>query len=408
MFSKCGMGNIRFFVVYTLHTMAKLCQRRWLLAGLALLCLLLAVGIGPAMQAMLSSGISFSGLTLALAAPEGDSTPELVEEYASMLADVNQYCTFLSLEEEDAIEALKAGEVTAVLVLPEDFIEGIMDGTNPDVRLLVPGDRPLESLLTLWVGQSATDLLAAVQAGIYAVLDFYDAASPEGISRDQVMMRINLEYISWTLNRQDMFRTETVTATQQLPVSLHYGLTLLVYCGFTAAPLFTVIYGRSNLVFRRRLRSLGKKSGFCWLCDVTACTFLLFLLMAVPAFLLLRDSVLPVLGATLAAAVFCSIFGILCCQLTTDAAACGGLSFFLALLFTAAGGGILPPVLLPETLRNLSWLSPSSWLRMLLSTAAGFEADRRMLIAMAIVFVLMSIAGLLLCRRRVMRQEAAE
>jgi len=402
------MRNIRFTAAYIFHTLAKLCQRRWLLAGLALLCLFLAVGIGPAVQAMLSNGISFSGLTLAIAAPEGDYTPELVEEYASRLEDVNQYCTFLSMKEPEAIEAMKDGDVTAVLVLPEDFIAGILDGTNPDVRLIVPEDRPLESLLTLWVGQSATDLLAAVQAGIYATLDFHEAADPEGISRSQVMMDINLEFISWSLNRQDLFRTEKVNATQQLPVGLHYGLSLLAYCGFTAAPLFTVLYDRSNLIFRRRLRALGRKSAFCWRCDVAACTLLLFLLMAVPACLLLKGALLPVLGAALAAALFCAVFGILCCQLTTDAAACGGLSFLLALLFTAAAGGILPPVLLPETLRRLSWLSPVSWLRMLLSTAAGYEADSRILIVMVSAFVLMSIIGRLLCRRRVMRQEAAE
>ena len=357
---------------------------------------------------MLSNGVSFSGLTLAVAAPEGDSTGKMVEEYASMLEDVNQYCTFLSMNEAEAIEAMKNGEVTAVLILPEDFIAGILDGTNPDVRLLVPEDRPLESLLTLWVGQSATDLLAAVQAGIYGVLDFYSETDPDGFSYSQVMMDINMEYISWTLNRQDMFRTETVTATQTLPVGLHYGLSLLIYCGFTAAPLFTAIYTRPNLVFRRRMRSLGKKSVFCWCCDVTACTLLLFLLMAVPACLLLKTSIPSVLGMTLAAALFCAVFGILCCQLTTNTAACGGLSFFLALLFTAVGGGILPPVLLPETLRNLSWLSPSSWLRMLLSLSAGYEADGRMLAALAVSVVLMSIVGLLLCKRRVMKQEAAE
>ena len=360
------------------------------------------------MEAMLSDGISFSDLTLAVCAPEGDSTAQLIEDYAGKLEDVGRYCTFLAMEEAEAVEALQAGEVTAVLVLPEDMIEGILYGTNPDVRLLVPEDRPMESLLTLWVGQSAADLLAAVQSGVYAVLDLYDSSALTTPGRDQVMMEINLEYISWSLNRQELFRTETVSATQVLPVGLHYSLSLLVYCGFTAAPLFTVLYERSNLIFRRRLRAIGKKSFFCWRCDLTACTLLLFLLMAVPACILLKGHVPYALGVTLAAALFCAAFGILCCQLTADAAACGGLSFLLALLFTALAGGLIPPVLLPETLRNLSWLSPASWLRMLLSLAAGYEADVPMLIAMTAAFLLMSLLGWLLCRRRVMKQEAAE
>lgn len=402
------MRNIRFTAAYIFHTLAKLCQRRWLLAGLALLCLFLALGVGPAMEAALSDGISFRGLTIAVCAPEGDSTPQLIADFAGNMEDIDQYCTFLAMEENEAIEAMQDGDVTAVLVLPEGMIEGILYGTNPDVRLIVPEDRPLESLLTLWVGQSATDLLAAVQSGVYAVLDLYDSAGLTTPPRDQVTLEINMEYISRSLNRQEMFRSETVSATQVLPVGLHYGLSLLVYCGFTAAPLFTVLYERNNLIFRRRLRSIGKKSFFCWRCDTAACTLLLFLLMAAPACILLKGNILPALGLTLAAALFCAVFGILCCQLTADAAACGGLSFFLALLFTTLGGGLIPPVLLPQTLRDLSWLSPASWLRTLLSLAAGYEADPRMLIAMTAAFLLMSILGWLLCTRRVMRQEAAE
>ncbi|MBQ1280698.1 MAG: hypothetical protein IIY16_00420, partial [Oscillospiraceae bacterium] len=60
------------------------------MAGLALLCLFLPVCIGPAVNAALSSDISFSGLTLAVSAPEGDSVPELVESYAAKLSDVSQ------------------------------------------------------------------------------------------------------------------------------------------------------------------------------------------------------------------------------------------------------------------------------------------------------------------------------
>ena len=48
-----------------------------------------------------------------------------------------------------------------VLALPEGFVSGILYGENPDVELIVPAERPLESLLTLWVGQSACDILAA-------------------------------------------------------------------------------------------------------------------------------------------------------------------------------------------------------------------------------------------------------
>ena len=38
------------------------------------------------------------------------------------MEDIAQYCTIRSMDRSDALDALKRGEVTAVLELPEDFI----------------------------------------------------------------------------------------------------------------------------------------------------------------------------------------------------------------------------------------------------------------------------------------------
>lgn len=150
-------------------------------------------------------GGSFSGITLAVTAPEGDGTPQLLERYLGQLTDIRQYCTFEAMAYQDALSALESGGVTAVLVLPEDFVQGVQNGENPAVRLIVDGNHPLESMLTLWVGESASQLLAAVQSGIYAVLEQYDRHPVQGLRREDVVTQINLDYIHWTVNRRRSF-----------------------------------------------------------------------------------------------------------------------------------------------------------------------------------------------------------
>ena len=127
--------------------MVRLCQQRRLLAGLALLCLLLPLGAGRAAGHLLSRGVGFSGVTLAVTAPEGDNTPQLLEQFMGEMEDIAQYCTFTALGGDEAMDALRKGEVTAVLVLPGDFIRGVMWGDNPDLRLIVAGDRPLDRVI---------------------------------------------------------------------------------------------------------------------------------------------------------------------------------------------------------------------------------------------------------------------
>lgn len=401
------MKTIRFWGQFTLVSLGKLCQRPGLLAGLTLLCLLLPLLIGPAAESALSQGVSFSGITLAVTAPEGDNIPELLTEFMPKMTDISEYCSFVALEPDQARQALEQDEITAILVLPEDFVQGILNGTNPDVELIVSGQRPLESLLTLWVGQSASDLLAAFQSGIYAVLDLYDARPPEGLSWNAAMTGINLRYINQTLNRQDLFRTQTISATEQLPIPLHYGLSLLFYLVLSLAPLFLVVYDRSWLSAQRRLRSAGRGSIVCYLCSLSACTLVLFPMIAAGLVLLTGAALIQALGCAFVCAFFCAGFGAVCCLLTADTGTCGALSFSCSLVFLALSGGILPPVLLPKGLRSLMDLSPITWLRTWATVPMGeYDPDPVQLWALLFVSAGLILLGVLLYRRRSMRKEA--
>lgn len=401
------MKDIRFFGTYLRLTLGLLRRQRGLLAGLALLCLLLPLGAGRAAGFLLSRGADFSGVTLAVTAPEGDSVPWLLERFMGDMEDVAQYCTFVALEEGDAMDALRQGEVTAVLVLPEDFIHGVMWGINPDLRLVVAGDRPLESLLLLWVGQSAGDILAAFQSGVYAVLDLYEEAPPPGLTRDQVVLDINLRYIALAMDRTGMFRQSELSATQALPIPLHYALSLTAYFALSAAPLFVPVYSGNWLRFQRRLRGAGRSAATGYFSGV--CAGVPALLLLIFPSLLLAEGGNPVLllGAALLMALFCSLFCSLCCLAAENAAGCGLIAFGVSLLALALAGGIVPPVLLPGPVRRLSWLSPVTWLRQLAAWPAGFPADGSVWACLALSAAGMAALALRLYRRRADRQEVA-
>lgn len=394
------MKTVGYFGLFLKLTLDRLCQQRWLLAGLVLLCALLPLGAGRAAGQLLSQGVDFAGVTLAVTAPEGDETPRLLEGYMGEMEDIAQYCQFRGMTEADALEALRTGEVTAVLALPENFIQGVMDGGNPDLRLIVDGERPLESLLLLWVGQSACDILSAFQSGVYAVLDLYAQSPPPGLSRDQVVVDINLRYIRLALDRGELFQNRTVSATGILPVHLHYALALLAYLGLSAASLFLPLYSGSWMGFQRRLRAAGRGPLAGYLSGVTAGAAALFLLLA-PALLLLGEgSPLPLLGAALGMAVFCSIFCALCCLAWGSAAGCGGLSFAGALASLALAGGIVPPVLMPGALRRLTGLSPVTWLARLAAGPMGYETPPSAWIGLGLTAIGMALLSLGLYRRR--------
>ena len=400
------MKNVRFFGTYLSLTLDRLCRQRRLLAGLALLCLLLPLGAGRAAHSLLTRGVDFSGATLAVTAPEGDPVPWLLERFLGDMEDIAQYCAFVALEEGDAMDALRRGEVTAVLVLPEDFIRGVMWGTNPDLHLVVAGDRPLESLLLLWVGQDAADILSAFQSGVYAVLDLYEESPPPGLTRDQVVRDINLRYIVLAMNRTGMFRLSEVPATETLPISLHYALSLTVYFALSAAPLFVPVYSGNWLRFQRRLRGVGRSAAAGYFSGVLAGAPALLLLIFPSLLLAGEGNPVFLFGAALLMALFCALFASLCCLAAENAAGCGLIAFGVSLLSLALAGGVVPPVLLPGPVRRLSWLSPVAWLRQLAAWAMGYPADGSVWICLALSAAGMAAAAMALYRRRADCQEA--
>ncbi|MEY8401718.1 ABC transporter permease [Oscillospiraceae bacterium 44-34] len=394
------MDTLRFFGIYLNLTLGRLCQQRWLLAELALLCLLLPLGAGRAAGELLSRGVDFSPVTLAVSAPEGDQVPLQLEQFMGDMEDVAQYCRIVSMDEEAALAALARGEAAAVLDLPQDFIRGVMWGENPDLRLIVSGDRPLEALLLLWVGQSASDILSAFQSGVYAVLDLYEEAPPPGLTRDQVVFDINLRYISLALDRTGMFQTRELSATRTLPVPLHYALALLSYFALSAAPLFVPIYSGGWLRPQRRLRAAGRGVAVGYWAGVLAGALLLLPLL-LPALLLAGGGPsLPLLGAALGMALFCSVFSSVCCLVSRSAAGCGLLAFTVSLAALALAGGIVPPVLLPGPVRGLSVLSPVSWLQRLAVGAVGRPPDPSAVLCLTASGAVLAVLALSLYRRR--------
>ena len=392
------MKSIRFFIKRLLWTLGKLCRQRSLLAGLAFLCLFLPLTLGTAAQQVLSKGVDFSGIHLVITAPEGDALPQLLERYLGQMQDVRAYCTVEAMEERAALQALEDGSATAVLRLPPDFLQGILDGTNPDVQVVVGGDQPLESLLTLWVGQSLSDLLAAVQAGIYGVLEEYASSPPAGLSRDQVVQGINLKYVNWTLNRNSLFRIREISASGVLPVKEHYALCLLAYFSLALAPLFAPLYRADCMRFQRRLRAVGRSAFGGYAASVLSSALVLLFLLVPGLWVTAGRLSLPLLLTALVWALFGALFGAFCCLLTGSTAGCGVLTFLLSLLWLTLAGGILPPTLLPPVLQKLSVTSPVSWLMKLAGGAMGYDADSHVLLLGAALTVMAAVSLGLYCR----------
>lgn len=159
--------------------------------------------------------------------PREDTLAKQMVSMVSSLDSVKSMCDLQYMEREEGIRGLKSGELSAVMEVPEGLIQGIMNGTNPSVRILMPKDAWLESRIFQELTRAGAEILAASQAGIYAGNEIYRSSGREGeileLERD-----LNQIFLSYSLPREDYFQHRQVSATGDVPVPVFYGISAYV------------------------------------------------------------------------------------------------------------------------------------------------------------------------------------
>lgn len=158
---------------------------------------------------------------------------------------------FHMLEEEEAREALMAGELTAYLVVPEGFVDSVVRGENYSIKYYAAnGQAGIGTMLMHELATIISELITESQSGIYGMQsvckeygynDIYWAATNE----------INLQYIDLLLDRPHFFEVEILGVSNNLSATGYY------ICGFTI--LFFMILGINGCpIFIRKDVSLAK------------------------------------------------------------------------------------------------------------------------------------------------------
>ncbi len=158
---------------------------------------------------------------------------------------------FHMLEEEEAREALVAGELTAYLVVPDGFVDSVVRGENYSIKYYAAnGQAGIGTMLMHELAMIISELIIKSQSGIYGMQsvcreygydNIYWAATNE----------INMQYINLLLDRPQFFDVEILGVSDNLSTTAYY------ICGFTI--LFFMIFGINGCpIFIRKDMSLAK------------------------------------------------------------------------------------------------------------------------------------------------------
>lgn len=319
-------------------------------------------------------------MNVALVLPEDSESYTLTAfTFINEIDTVKEYCSFNEMDEDAAFNGLRDGSVDAIVLVPDKFIEHIMNGTNTPAKVILPKSGTTSSSpLFRELVQAGVGDLAVAQAGIYAV---DDVCVKYGIKQQiaEAELYLNETYLSYALNRTVCFKKTTLSSTGSLSLVQFYvctGITLVlilssVACLHLLAPEEQSL---SSAFTRAGIPSCAVQTSKTFgvsLIYYTIFAFLIICGLAVSAsskdfaskFRLIFTDFTPIHFLIMFLVIFTSFcLAQTILSVSSNLIANVTLLFLLTIIMSFMAGGIIPAAFLPELIQKAAGFIPVTWI----------------------------------------------
>ncbi len=299
--------------------------------------------------------------------------------YISNMNSISLALDFEEMPEEDALRALKKHDVIAVMLFPEDVVNGILYGRNDPIEIRFSDTDALSSVFLSELTRSGASMLSSAQADTYSATDLYYSVNAEAELYD-AYNDIDLMNFDYVLSREKMF-----TASETLPVFLSY---------IASAVLLFLCF--SSSAFAPALKLEDRSFYDLWFSGRFVSAAYLFIRFLANWLILFVFSLGCLIGASLlkelpfdivlsvdGASVLClllvsgviSAFALFLHQASGSAPVAVLLQLTLSVVMLFLSGGILPSAFLPSGIRRIGAFLPTTPLSSSLLTLLSGESS---------------------------------
>ncbi len=296
---------------------------------------------------------------------------------------------------EDAQTALDAGEIAAIIVLPENFVGDIMGGSYSRGQIIlspasVSNADVVASTARFGEVMLAAGQYAAIGGDVLSIRHGFDYAF-----RSQYLAKVNSTLLDEAMGAGESYFDIVVTdyADTSMSSEAHYAVTWIAFLFVLCSVFFTKLCRADFLrPILCRLRAVGVRDG-AFLVGKIGYPFLFRAALMVTAVYLLGEMVIlspTVLVGAVAALLLSSVIGT-AITLATDSGVAANAFLAIAGLFLC--GGILPRQMLPDALLLLGDYSPFGAVRALLAPLFGGAFSAQAIVSS----ILYTLAAVLCC-----------
>lgn len=284
---------------------------------------------------------------------------------------IKAYCSLEKTGEQAGKEAVKDGSLQALLVLPENTVEGILSGNNVQAKLYLADKTDLQGLVLETLLQAGVGSLQTAQGEIYTVSRLAGIYGLDGEQIQSMYNDVDAANLKLYLNREQYFRTRRLSRTENEGAVNYYGSSLLALYFLLTGLFFSAYLLRDGMQEKIIAGRAGIPVGM-----QLAARFLVLFTGTVCLGALILSGMLLLPGRTVTLQLSLQTVSVLICGLLAVSAWTLLLSCFtekksvfpLPVILTAAllgygAGCVVPRALMPGTMQKLAAYNPVRYLK---------------------------------------------
>ena len=152
-----------------------------------------------------------------------DDTPltNLVVSVLSNSPSITKICNVINTDYDKAVELSKDENTISSIIIPKDFMNSLMNGTNYSIDIHFSSIRSIYTLIITELSKAAQTSLQAAQAGVYTLHDYYYLNNAKEYEYD-ANQELNTIYLAKAFSRGKFFKHHRLTATGGLTTTNYY------------------------------------------------------------------------------------------------------------------------------------------------------------------------------------------
>ena len=167
-------------------------------------------------------------IPVGLVVHDNSSNISFLIDIISNMDSAKEHFRFLEMSLDEATAALSDGQICAIMILPNEVVSGIMDGTNKHIQVILSKSDPLSSILLQEFATAGAKTLSSAQAGTYTMTDLYlDAGLGNLLS--EAYAELDIRNLQYALVRDDLFRTVHAEPTGNVSTRSYYLSSALIF-----------------------------------------------------------------------------------------------------------------------------------------------------------------------------------